>query len=255
MQQLRAEKVRGARRLGTAQGAHLWISWSQWSPCINGPLRSRKCCSCPICPGECSHGCIASLCPPGEPGECPDGDAPGAGDVRQPASLSGEAAAQEGIAAEPAHQHPRGALAGQHGTGLPLHHAPHPHSCPIPRPHPHPSFPEQPAELRAHGSCPNPSNSPAPQALANSTAEYESLESEVSALHDDLWEQLNLDIQVSGTPAAPGAPQQPQLVQDEVPWFLQPTRSRSASGCRSRGPVLATASSNWLRGWQHWEPL
>ncbi|NXY72507.1 PKHA6 protein, partial [Glareola pratincola] len=37
--------------------------------------------------------------------------------------------------------------------------------------------------------------SPPPQALANSTAEYESLESEVSALHDDLWEQLNLDIQ------------------------------------------------------------
>lgn len=35
------------------------------------------------------------------------------------------------------------------------------------------------------------------QALANSTAEYESLESEVSTLHDDLWEQLNLDIQVS----------------------------------------------------------
>lgn len=31
--------------------------------------------------------------------------------------------------------------------------------------------------------------------MANSTAEYESLESEVSALHDDLWEQLNLDIQ------------------------------------------------------------
>lgn len=33
--------------------------------------------------------------------------------------------------------------------------------------------------------------------MANSTAEYETLESEVSALHDDLWEQLNLDIQVS----------------------------------------------------------
>ncbi|RMB99228.1 hypothetical protein DUI87_23961 [Hirundo rustica rustica] len=33
------------------------------------------------------------------------------------------------------------------------------------------------------------------RALANSTAEYESLESEVSTLHDDLWEQLNLDIQ------------------------------------------------------------
>lgn len=50
-----------------------------------------------------------------------------------------------------------------------------------------------------------------PQALSNSTAEYESLESEVSALHDDLWEQLNLDIQVRGTPQAlpchpPGSP-------------------------------------------------
>ncbi|KAM9217470.1 pleckstrin homology domain-containing family A member 6 [Leptosomus discolor] len=37
--------------------------------------------------------------------------------------------------------------------------------------------------------------SQASTALANSTAEYESLESEVSAMHDDLWEQLNLDIQ------------------------------------------------------------
>lgn len=37
--------------------------------------------------------------------------------------------------------------------------------------------------------------SQATTALTNSTAEYESLESEVSALHDDLWEQLNLDLQ------------------------------------------------------------
>ncbi|NXN29260.1 PKHA6 protein, partial [Nycticryphes semicollaris] len=37
--------------------------------------------------------------------------------------------------------------------------------------------------------------SQASTALANSTAEYETLESEVSTLHDDLWEQLNLDIQ------------------------------------------------------------
>ncbi|NXI08924.1 PKHA6 protein, partial [Irena cyanogastra] len=37
--------------------------------------------------------------------------------------------------------------------------------------------------------------SQASTALANSMAEYESLESEVSTLHDDLWEQLNLDIQ------------------------------------------------------------
>ncbi|XP_054419417.1 pleckstrin homology domain-containing family A member 6 isoform X1 [Pteronotus mesoamericanus] len=34
--------------------------------------------------------------------------------------------------------------------------------------------------------------SQATTALTNSTAEYESLESEVSALHDDLWEQLSL---------------------------------------------------------------
>ncbi|XP_037680906.1 pleckstrin homology domain-containing family A member 6 isoform X3 [Choloepus didactylus] len=37
--------------------------------------------------------------------------------------------------------------------------------------------------------------SQASTALSNSTIEYENLESEVSALHDDLWEQLNLDIQ------------------------------------------------------------
>uniref|UniRef100_A0A8C6S1H7 Pleckstrin homology domain containing, family A member 6 n=1 Tax=Nannospalax galili TaxID=1026970 RepID=A0A8C6S1H7_NANGA len=37
--------------------------------------------------------------------------------------------------------------------------------------------------------------SQATTALTTSTVEYENLESEVSALHDDLWEQLNLDIQ------------------------------------------------------------
>ncbi|XP_066117726.1 pleckstrin homology domain-containing family A member 6 isoform X12 [Saccopteryx bilineata] len=37
--------------------------------------------------------------------------------------------------------------------------------------------------------------SQATTALTNSTMEYENLESEVSALHDDLWEQLNLDMQ------------------------------------------------------------
>uniref|UniRef100_A0A8C8SDZ2 Pleckstrin homology domain containing A6 n=1 Tax=Pelusios castaneus TaxID=367368 RepID=A0A8C8SDZ2_9SAUR len=37
--------------------------------------------------------------------------------------------------------------------------------------------------------------SQASTALTNSTIEYENLEGEVSALHDDLWEQLNLDIQ------------------------------------------------------------
>ncbi|XP_054546424.1 pleckstrin homology domain-containing family A member 6 isoform X3 [Talpa occidentalis] len=37
--------------------------------------------------------------------------------------------------------------------------------------------------------------SQATTALAHSTTEYENLEAEVSALHDDLWEQLNLDNQ------------------------------------------------------------
>ncbi|XP_015995591.2 pleckstrin homology domain-containing family A member 6 isoform X14 [Rousettus aegyptiacus] len=37
--------------------------------------------------------------------------------------------------------------------------------------------------------------SQATTALTSSTLEYENLESEVSALHDDLWEQLNLDLQ------------------------------------------------------------
>uniref|UniRef100_A0A7N4PA79 Pleckstrin homology domain containing A6 n=1 Tax=Sarcophilus harrisii TaxID=9305 RepID=A0A7N4PA79_SARHA len=37
--------------------------------------------------------------------------------------------------------------------------------------------------------------SQATTALTNSTIEYETLEGEVSALHDDLWEQLNLDNQ------------------------------------------------------------
>ncbi|XP_069401288.1 pleckstrin homology domain-containing family A member 6 isoform X1 [Ovis canadensis] len=37
--------------------------------------------------------------------------------------------------------------------------------------------------------------SQAATALANSTMEYESLEAEVSALHDELWEQLSLDLQ------------------------------------------------------------
>ncbi|XP_059944432.1 pleckstrin homology domain-containing family A member 6 [Mesoplodon densirostris] len=37
--------------------------------------------------------------------------------------------------------------------------------------------------------------SQATTALANSTMEYEGLEAEVSALHDELWEQLSLDLQ------------------------------------------------------------
>ena len=55
------------------------------------------------------------------------------------------------------------------------------------------------------------------QALANSTMEYESLEAEVSALHDELWEQLSLDLQVKGLPGRRGPC--PPLVQ-ERPQYL-----------------------------------
>lgn len=54
------------------------------------------------------------------------------------------------------------------------------------------------------------------QALANSTLEYESLEAEVSALHDELWEQLSLDLQVKGLPGRRG----PCPLVQERPWRL-----------------------------------
>uniref|UniRef100_A0A8B9I760 Pleckstrin homology domain containing A6 n=1 Tax=Anser brachyrhynchus TaxID=132585 RepID=A0A8B9I760_9AVES len=81
-------------------------------------------------------------------------------------------------------------VGGSPSTTLPV---PVPAPFPVPIPI-HPSRSSRQSSV-PHGCCPNPSDSPTPQALANSTAEYESLESEVSALHDDLWEQLNLDIQ------------------------------------------------------------
>lgn len=62
------------------------------------------------------------------------------------------------------------------------------------------------------------------QALTNSTTEYESLESEVSALHDDLWEQLNLDIQVTGALGRQGS-----ACAVGLPLSLWPTETRVAS--------------------------
>lgn len=56
--------------------------------------------------------CLSS----GEPGKCLDGDPPGNGDVWEPACLPREAAAQEGVTAEPAHQYPGGAVSGDHGN-------------------------------------------------------------------------------------------------------------------------------------------
>lgn len=107
-------------------------------------------------------------------------------------------------------------------------------------------LPRWPGLLPARGKKPakdplSPHLSP-PQALANSTAEYESLESEVSALHDDLWEQLNLDIQVSGIPPAPGSPTSPEEV--EAPSSFSPllrAESRFASGRSMPSPGLALA--------------
>lgn len=78
-------------------------------------------------------------------------------------------------------------------------------------------FPDLP-DLRLHGPRPcgrvrrnlgdqniSSLSKPSPaQALTSSTLEYENLESEVSALHDDLWEQLNLDLQVKRALGRPG---------------------------------------------------
>lgn len=90
-----------------------------------------------------------------------------------------------------------------------------------------------------------------PQALANSTAEYESLESEVSALHDDLWEQLNLDIQVNGIPPAPGSPTSPVEVEPPppVPSALC-SPQRAASQVAAPCPALV-----WLWPWARAEGL
>lgn len=59
----------------------------------------------------------------------------------------------------------------------------------------------------------------------------------MSALHDDLWEQLNLDIQVSGTPPASGSPSHPQgpptnPMEVETPWFLQPSAPPKEPVCK-----------------------
>lgn len=56
--------------------------------------------------------CLSS----GESGKCLDGDPPGTGDVWKPARLPRETAAQKGVAAEPARQHPGGAVSGNHGN-------------------------------------------------------------------------------------------------------------------------------------------
>lgn len=117
-------------------------------------------------------------------------------------------------------------VGGSPSTTLPV---PVPAPFPVPIPI-HPSRSSRQSSV-PHDCCPNPSDSPNPQALANSTAEYESLESEVSALHDDLWEQLNLDIQVSGTPTAPGDPRWPQVPPTSPSWC----RSKSAG---SFSPLL-----------------
>lgn len=65
------------------------------------------------------------------------------------------------------------------------------------------------------------------QALTNSTVEYESLESEVSALHDDLWEQLNLDVQVKRAPGKEGVSVPSLLLWAKGASFLAPEISET----------------------------
>ncbi|XP_047376060.1 pleckstrin homology domain-containing family A member 6 isoform X2 [Sciurus carolinensis] len=95
--------------------------------------------------------------------------------------------------------------------------------------------------------------SQATTALSNSTVEYENLESEVSALHDDLWEQLNLDIQVKKDPEQTGNEVLNRQIQKEI-WRIQDVMeglrknnpSRGTDTAKHRGGLgpSATYSSN-----------
>lgn len=80
------------KAMGMARKQHVLLSWGSsvgWGscahvmvPCIHGPLRREKATPAPGC-SQLQH----LLFPSGESGECPDGDAPGAGDVWEPARL------------------------------------------------------------------------------------------------------------------------------------------------------------------------
>ncbi|XP_032948146.1 pleckstrin homology domain-containing family A member 6 isoform X8 [Rhinolophus ferrumequinum] len=86
--------------------------------------------------------------------------------------------------------------------------------------------------------------SQATTALTNSTMEYENLESEVSALHDDLWEQLNLDIQ--NEVLTRQIQKEIWRVQDVMEGLRKSNPSRGTDTAKHRGGLgpSATYSSN-----------
>ncbi|XP_075385349.1 pleckstrin homology domain-containing family A member 6 isoform X1 [Tenrec ecaudatus] len=86
--------------------------------------------------------------------------------------------------------------------------------------------------------------SQATTALTNSTMEYESLESEVSTLHDDLWEQLNLDIQNEALSRQ--IQKEIWRIQDVMEGLRKNNPSRGTDTAKHRGGLgtSATYSSN-----------
>ncbi|XP_074178245.1 pleckstrin homology domain-containing family A member 6 isoform X19 [Rhinolophus sinicus] len=86
--------------------------------------------------------------------------------------------------------------------------------------------------------------SQATTALTNSTMEYENLESEVSALHDDLWEQLHLDIQ--NDVLTRQIQKEIWRVQDVMEGLRKSNPSRGTDTAKHRGGLgpSATYSSN-----------
>lgn len=86
--------------------------------------------------------------------------------------------------------------------------------------------------------------SQATTALTNSTVVYENLESEVSALHDDLWEQLNLDIQ--NEVLSRQIQKEIWRIQDAMEGLRKNNPSRGTDTAKHRGGLgpSATYSSN-----------
>ncbi|XP_049626568.1 pleckstrin homology domain-containing family A member 6 isoform X9 [Suncus etruscus] len=82
--------------------------------------------------------------------------------------------------------------------------------------------------------------SQASTALANSTLEYENLESEVSALHDDLWEQLNLDNQNEALSRQ--IQKEIWRIQDAMEGLRKNNPSRGTDTAKHRGALGPSAS-------------
>lgn len=101
---------------GTAEVLSTFAGVRTASPSFLGDQQGSGLCCWKSQKGRRGSSWPFSCCSSGEPGKCLDGDPPGTGDVWQPACLPREAAAQEGVTAEPAHQHSGGAVAGDHGS-------------------------------------------------------------------------------------------------------------------------------------------